>query len=534
MITYEIKALIRGVIVSLQKNRIFPEFEIPEIVIDCPANKEYGDFSTGVVLKLGKYFSQEPSTTAKVLRDRLAKAEIFSKVEVAGPGFINFFISPKYLHNKVKEVLKQKGKFGTVNLGKNRKVNVEFISANPTGPLTLGNGRGGFCGDVLSKVLSKAGYKVTKEHYINDRGEQIIKLGHSVLRDEQAVYKGEYIEELNKHIKGLSAQAESNPELIGDKAAEYILEKMMKPAVARMGIKFDVWFSEKKLYDGGWVDKTIADLTRRGFTYRSEGATWFKSKDLGDDKDRVLIRKDGVKTYFASDIAYLKNKISRGFEKIILFVGADHHGYINRLKAAGHTLSFNKENIDVVVMQLVQLFKDGKEFKMSKRAGTYVTLDELLDEVSLDVARFFFLQRASTTHLNFDLNLAKEQSQKNPVYYIQYAHARICSIIKKTGILLRLRTPNFELLKDQTELNLINQVIRLPEVVQETAMDYQVQRLTQYATELADAFHNFYEKCHVITKDKKLSSARLSLILATKIVLKNTLDLMGISSPEKM
>lgn len=528
MILQEIKALTRSIIVSLQKNRIFPEFEIPEIIIDCPINKKNGDYSVSVCLKLGKFFSKEPIEIANILKDRLTKSEIFIKVEVANPGFINFFISPKYLHNKIKEVLRQKAKFGAVNLGNNRKVNVEFISANPTGPLTLGNGRGGFCGDVLSRVLSKAGYKVTKEYYINDRGEQIIKLGHSVLKDEQAVYKGEYIEELNKQIKG------KDIEEVGDRAVGYILEKMIKPAVLRMGVKFNIWFSEKKLYDDGCVDKAIKDLTKRGFTYKSEGAVWFKSKDLGDDKDRVLIRKDGVKTYFASDIAYLKNKISRGFEKIILFVGADHHGYINRLKAAGHTLSFNKENIDVVVMQMVRLFKNGKEVKMSKRAGTYVTLDELLDEVSLDAARFFFLQRASTTHLNFNLNLAKEQSQKNPVFYVQYAHARICSIVKKTGVLLRLRAPNFELLKSQSELNLINQIIRLPEIVQETAEDYQVQRLTQYATELADAFHNFYENCKVITKDKKLSSARLSLILATKIALKNTLDLMGISSPEKM
>ncbi len=528
MIAQEIKALTRSIIVSLQKNRIFPEFEIPEIDIDCPLDKKNGDYSCSICLKLGKFFAKEATSMANILRDRLAKSEIFSKVEVAGPGFINFFVSPKYLHTKLKGVLKEKKDFGFVNAGYDRKVNVEFISANPTGPLTLGNGRGGFCGDVLARVLSKAGYKVTREYYINDRGEQIIKLGHSVLKDSEAVYKGDYIEELSKQVKGKDAEE------IGDSAAGYILEKMLKPAVARMGIKFDVWFSEKKLYNDGWVDEAINDLKKRGFTYESEGAVWFKSRNLGDDKDRVLVRKDGIKTYFSSDIAYLKNKIKRHFERIILFVGADHHGYINRLKAAAHTQGFNKDNIDVVVMQLVKLFQNGKEVKMSKRAGTYVTLDELLDEISLDAARFFFLQRAATTHLNFDLNLAKEQSQKNPVYYVQYAHARICSIIRKSGIFLRLRIPNFELLKDQAELGLINQIIRLPEIVQETSKDYQVQRLTQYATELADAFHNFYEKCQVIAKDKKLSSARLALVLATKIALRNTLDLMGISSPERM
>ncbi|MBU3895732.1 arginine--tRNA ligase [Patescibacteria group bacterium] len=523
----EIKELIRGVIVGLQKNRIFPEFEIPEIVIDCSTNKNNGDYSTGVVLKLGRYFSQEAAVTAITLKNRLAKSEIFSKVEVAGPGFINFFISPKYLHNKIKEVLKQKEKFGVINLGNNRKVNVEFISANPTGPLTLGNGRGGFGGDVLANVLEKAGYKVSREYYINDTGAQIKKLGHSVLGDAEAVYKGKYIDDLRKICTGIV------PEQVGKKAGKIILEKTIKPSIKKMGIKFDKWFSETTLYKSGEVDKAIEELTKRGFTYESEGALWFKSMILGDDKDRVLIRADGIKTYFASDIAYLKNKFERGFEKLIIFLGADHYGYVARLKAASYALGFKKEDIEAIVLQLVKLFENGKEVRMSKRTGTYVAMDELIDAVGLDVARFFFLQRSLNTHFNFDMDIAKEKSDKNPVFKVQYAYARINSIFKKSKIKIS-KPKNLELLKEPSELELMKQIIRFTEIIEDIAEDYQLQRLSNYALELAESFYKFYENCKVITEDKKLTEARLSLLLAAKIVLEGALKLMGISAPEKM
>ncbi|MBU2539670.1 arginine--tRNA ligase [Patescibacteria group bacterium] len=539
MIKEEIQKLVERAIKDLQEEKKFPEFELPEVFIFNnvkPIIKGHGDYSTNIIFELRKKIKvkivkEETKEITDLLIEKIKNDKdfnyIFEKIEVANAGFMNFFLKEEYLQNQIKEIIRQKDRFGNLEIGDGEKVNVEFISANPTGPLTLGNGRGGFCGDVLSNVLIKAGYSVTKEYYINDRGNQIIKLGHSILGDSEAVYIGEYIDELRKKNK------KTDPEKVGEAAVEVILKKMIKPAVKRIGINFDIWFSEKSLYNSKEVDKAIDDLTKRGFTYKSEGAVWFKSKDLGDDKDRVLVRKDGIRTYFASDIAYLKNKVSRGFEKIVLFVGADHYGYIARLRAMAHTLNFKKENIDVIVEQMVKLFKDGEEVKMSKRAGDYVTLDELLDEVSLDVARFFFLIRGADTHLNFDLDLAKEQSQKNPVYYIQYAYARISSILKKKKPSIFIG-PDYRLLTNSAELNLIKQLIRFPEIIQEIAEDYQVQRLPQYATDLADAFHRFYEKCRVIGEKKKLTQARLSLILATRIVLKNTLSLMGVSSPEKM
>lgn len=493
--------------------------------VEVPSDKIHGDYSTSIALTLAKKIGKDPEDAAELIKSKI-KHDIFEKIEIAVPGFINFFVSEKYLKEKLEDILREEEKFGELNIGKSKKINVEFISANPTGPLTLGNGRGGFGGDVLSNVLEKAGYTVTREYYINDTGAQITKLGHSVLGDEEAVYKGKYIDELRKQVKG------ENVDEVGKKAGKIILEKMIKPSVKKMGIKFDKWFSETALYKSKEVDKAIAEVKTKGFTYESEGALWFKSKDLGDDKDRVLVRADGVKTYFASDIAYLKNKFARGFDKLIIFLGADHYGYVTRLKAACHVLGHKKEDIDALVLQLVRLFENGKEVKMSKRAGTYVTMDELIDEVGLDVARFFFLQRSLNTHFDFNMELAKEKSEKNPVFKIQYAYARINSILKKAGKTPKSR--NLDLLKEPAEMDLVKQMLRFPEIVEDTARDYQLQRLPSYALELAESFHKFYEKCRVITEDKKLTSARLALISATKVVLKSVLELMGISAPESM
>ncbi len=497
--------------------------------VEVPTDKNNGDYSTNIALVLAKKLGKSPKEVADNLRSKILnlKSNLFSKVEVAGPGFINFFVSEKYLQEQLKNVLKEKNKFGDSKVGNGKKVNIEFISANPTGPLTLGNGRGGFGGDVLSNVLTKAGYKVSREYYINDTGNQVNKLGHSVIGDAEAVYSGEYINELRKNVGG------KDPEKVGKKAAKIILDKMIKPSVKKMGIKFDKWFSESDLYKKGEVDEAINEVVKKGFTYENEGALWFKSKDLGDDKDRVLIRADGIKTYFASDIAYIKNKFQRGFEKLIIFLGADHYGYVARLKAACQALGYKKEDIDAVVLQLVKLFENGKEVRMSKRTGIYVTIDELIDEVGLDIARFFFLQRSLNTHFNFDMDVAKEKSEKNPVFKVQYAYARINSIIKKSKI-KNPKSEKLELLKESSELDLIKQIIRFIEIVKDTAKDYQLQRLPNYALELAESFHKFYENCKVISEDKGLTTARLSLIFAVKIVLENTLELMGISAPEKM
>jgi len=532
----DLEIIIGKAIKNLQNNKELGVFLVPKILIEHPREKARGDYSSNIAFLIGKNIAKNPIEIAMLLKieigksvssERGKKKSVIEKVETVG-GFVNFFISEDYFKKQLQIILKEKNKFGNLKIGKNEKINIEFISANPTGPLTLGNGRGGFCGDVLANVLKKAGHKVKREYYINDIGNQINKLGHSVIGDAEAAYKGEYIDELRKKIKG------NNFEKIGSEASKVILNKMIKPSIKKMGIKFDVWFSEKSLYKNKGVDKVVNELSQKGFTYKSEGAVWFKSRDLGDDKDRVLVRADGIKTYFASDITYLKNKFQRGFNRSIIFLGADHHGYVARLKAGAHALGYKRENVKDIVVQLVRLFEKGKEVRMSKRTGIYITIDELIDEIGLDVARFFFLTKANDTQFNFDMDLAKEKSDKNPVFRVQYAYARICGIIKKSKIKNTKSKINFGLLNEQSELNLMRQLVMFPETIEDTSKDFQVQRIPQYAIELADKFHSFYENCQVITKNKELSRARLALVSATKIILKSTLDLMGISAPEKM
>lgn len=471
-------------------------FKVPEVLVKEPKEKAYGDYATNVAMVIGK---EDPMKMAEMIKSKI-KNDVIEKIEIAKPGFINFFLSEEYLQKQTGEILKKKEKFGDLKIGNKQKVNVEFISANPTGPLTMGNGRGGFCGDVLSNVLEKAGYDVTREYYINDKGKQVKDL-------KKGLYKGE-----KRTV--LQIQKENQ---------KFITEKLK--------IKFDVWFSQASLYDKD-INKALDYLEKKKLTYEKEKALWFKSTKFGDDKDRVLVKADGEKTYFASDIAYLKNKFERGSDKLIYLWGADHYGYIGRMKAAAKALGYKKEQIDFIIMQMVRLLEKGKQVKMSKRAGAYVTLEELVDEVGLDIARFFFLTRSSGSHLNFNLSLAKEKSEKNPVYYVQYAYARICSILRKAKIRPDINSLNE--LKEESELDLIKQLIRFEEIVEDISKDYQVQRIPQYAIDLAESFHKFYKNCRVLTDDKELSQARLSLVLATQIVLKNILDVMGISAPSKM
>jgi len=475
-------------------------FKVPKVLVEEPREKTHGDYATNVAMMIAGKAKKDSMQVAEMIETKV-KSNIIEKVEIVKPGFINFFVSKEYLQKQAEEILKKKEKFGNLKIGKKQKINVEFISANPTGPLTLGNGRGGFCGDVLSNVLEKAGYNVFREFYINDQGKQVEDL-------KKGLYRGE------------------------KRTALQIQKENQKFITKKLKIKFDNWFSEKSLYKNKEVDKVLAYLRKKKLTYKEEGALWFKSTKFGDDKDRVLIKKSGDYTYLASDIAYLKNKFGRKFDKLILFWGADHHGYIGRMKAAVETLGYKKEQIDFIIFQMVQLIEKGKQVRMSKRAGTYVALEELIDEVGLDVARFFFLIRGYGTHLNFDLSLAKEKSEKNPVYYVQYAHARICSILRKAKIKPDIRSLNE--LKEKSELDLIKQLIRFEEIIEDISKDYQVQRVPQYAIDLAESFHKFYKDCRVLTDDKKLSQARMSLILATQIVLKNILDVMGINAPSKM
>lgn len=522
--------------------------DLPEAVIDQPENKSFGDYSTGVVLKLAKKEGKNPMEMANELvakiKDNLTTCEVvrFAKIEVAPPGFINFTLSADFLRAQVAEILEAKEKYGTIDIGKNEKVQVEFISANPTGPLTLGNGRGGFYGDVLANVLVQAGFSVKREYFVNDAGYQVEVLGHSILGDEKAQYKGDYIDAFKIELKN---KLNLPPKEIGMLAANQILSNFIKPTIAeRMKIKFDEWVSEKAIRESGATDKVLEILKSKNLTYEQDGATWFKSTEFGDDKDRVLItsEKDGRQqeaTYILPDAAYHYKKFAEDkFNKVIDIWGADHHGYIARLQAIGKALGiWDEKNLQIVIMQMVRLFSGGKEIKMSKRLGTYITLDELLAEIPLDVARWFFLMRSPDTHMDFDLDLAKEQSDKNPVYYAQYAYARICAILRKSD------TKNYslsevegsQLLTHPSELALIKQLIRLPEIIEDTSRDYQVHRLPQYVLDLVRSFHKFYEDCRVIDeKDKDKTQARLLLCQAAKIVLANTLSLMGISAPEKM
>jgi len=490
----------------------------------------FGDYTTNVAMILAKELGERPATIAQTLCDALkTKQEIFETVLVAGPGFINFKIALPYFQKEISNILSAKSKYGQTDLGKDLKVNIEFISANPTGPLTLGNGRNAYFGDALARVMQAYGAKVNREYYVNDRGVQITALGHSVLQDSEAVYKGAFIEEIAPQIKS------KDVDKIGEEAATILLENYIKKTIHKMGINFDHWFSEKSLHESEQVAKTLGKLRDLGLIYEKEGAVWLKTTDFGDDKDRVIVTSQGEYTYFASDIAYHYNKMSRGFNLMIDFWGADHHGYIGRLQAAIDMLRAEASyagELKIMICQLVRLMSNGQEVRMSKRAGNYVLLDELIDEVGPDVTRFFFLDRTLDTHMDFDLDLAKEKSDKNPVYYIQYAYARINSILAKSEI--KNSNVDLSLLVDPTEIALIKQLIKLPELVEEIAGNYEVQKLAFYARDLATSFHHFYEKCPVLKADEKLAAARLQLLEATKIGLKNTLDLIGVSTPEKM
>lgn len=526
----EITKLIKDSITTLQKRKELKEFEIPNIIIEKPEIDSHGDYSSNIGLMIANTVNKKPIEVLELIKKEI-KSEAIEKIEIVKPGFINFFISKNYLQKQVNKILKQGSKFGDLNIGKGKSVQIEFISANPTGPLTIGNARGGPFGDVLGNIFKKAGFDVEKEYYVNNYGKQILILGHSVLKDKEAQYKGEYINYLNKKIK------EKDPRKAGEKAAQIIVEEMMKKTVKRIGIDYDEWFSEKMLYESGKVDETIELLEKKKLLYKKDGATWFKSSQYGDERDRVIIKSDGTKTYLAGDIAYHKYKFEdKKFDKVINIWGADHHGDVAGLKSAVEALG-HKGKLDIILLQFVTLLEKGKKLKMSKRKGTYITVDRLLDEVGLDVVRFFSLNRSANTHLEFDLALAKEESNKNPVYYVQYAHARICSVLKKAGI-KKIETKNLskklKLLQDPTELTLIKKLIEFPEIIEDIINDYQVQKLSHYSIELAEAFHKFYGSCKAIVEEDDLKDARLALILTTKIVLKETLSLIGISTPEKM
>ncbi len=553
-------------------------FLTENLTITSPANNKFGDYSTNFPLQLVKQgllkeYSSPLEIAKKVagkfpgvagkaskvagkaskVAGKASKIDYLERVEVVAPGFINFFIKPEFLAKDLEEILKQGKDFGKNEFGTGKKIQVEFVSANPTGPLTLPHGRGGALGDTLANVLAKSGYLVEREYYINDTGNQIRRLGESVLAVADKVeakpehYQGEYVKELAKKFQD---KLDLDPQSLGHLLADYLLKTEIKPALEKLGIKFDEFYSERSLYERDLIRDAVEKLKNADLAYEQDGALWFKATKFGDEKDRVLMTSESGRgriepTYFLADIAHHLDVLSRGYQKRINVLGADHHGYGQRLKGVMEALGYSGK-INLIFMQMVKLFKDGKEMRMSKRAGTYVTIDELLDLVGIDCARFFFLMYAGDSPINFDLDLAREKSNKNPVFYVQYAFARISNILAKvTGLRLRDRsdsrsgslqaTVDYGLLVHPSELVLIKHLSRFPDLIEEIAQNYQVQYLTTYSITLADLFHKFYENCQVLNaENEELKNARLALVSASKIVLANVLSIMGISAPERM
>lgn len=518
-----------------------------KINLTASQNPSYGDYSTNIALQLSKLNSENikhsPQEIASKISEKMENLEYLEKVEIAGAGFINFFLKPASISTQIEEILDSGRNYGKNTLGQDQKIQVEFISANPTGPLTLANGRGGALGDVLSNVLKFSGYEVEKEYYLNDTGNQVRILGDSVkaklglIEESENFYKGDYIEDLAKVTQKNNWNDLDSQEL-GHKLADHLIDTQIKASIKAMEIDYDRYYSERSLSQKGLIDKTLKVLDERGVVYQKDGAYWFKATEYGDEKDRVLFTsKEGTRgkaepTYLLSDLAHHLDIYGEGFDKRINILGADHHGNAQTIKRALEAIGYS-DRLDIILIQFVRLIKDGQEFKMSKRAGTYVALEELLSLVSKDVARFFFLMYAPTSHINFDIDLAQKKSSENPVFYVQYAHARICNILNKNEA--EIKPENLDKLTSKDELNLIKHLLEFPDLVEEISRSYQVQGLTTYSITLADLFHKFYESCPVLNlEDKDLSIARLSLVEATRVTLKNTLDLLGVEAPERM
>ena len=527
-----------------------------EIEIEIPADKKNGDFSVNTAMKLTKIAKRPPREIATLIKDALElDGTYIDRVEIAGPGFINFYLNDEWRFDGLKAVLEEGDAFGQTDFGAGKKVMVEFVSANPTGPMHMGNARGGALGDTLANALKKAGYDVTKEFYVNDAGAQIEKFGKSLearyiqaLKGEDAFpfpedgYMGDDIKVHAKNFIDLYGDKylESSEGERRDALVKYALELNVQGLVdglEKYRIFYDVWFRESVLHENGEVAKTIEDLKKSGITYEKDGALWIKTTEFGSEKDEVLIRANGIPTYFAVDIAYHKNKFAvRGFDKVINVWGADHHGHVARMKGAMDAIGIDSSKLEIVIMQLVRLMRNGEVARMSKRTGKMITMNDLIDEIGCDAARFFFNLRQAGSHLDFDLDLAIAQNSDNPVFYVQYAHARICSIIKNLeseGIKLG-ENPDLSLLTHESELALSEKIISLPDEINQVAISLEPSRLTRYVLDLAALFHSFYNSCKVKTDDAPLTQARLALCYATRTVIRNVFDILKVDAPEKM
>jgi len=533
-------------------------FQIPpgfEIQLEVPRLEEHGDFATNVALNLAKPNRCSPRDIAASFVEQLEDGDgLFAKVEIAGPGFINLIISPSAWLEVLAEIHHLDKNYGRSNLGHDRYVQVEFVSANPTGPLHVGHGRGAAVGDALASILEATGHRVEREYYINDAGTQIETLGRSVLLRYQQLlgrqvefpetcYQGDYIKALAREMEEIhgdsyldATEKEALP-LFSDYAGKSILEGIRND-LEEFGVHYDRWFSEKSLYENGAVDRVIETLKGSDYVYEKDGALWFRSTALGDEKDRVVVRANGMTTYLASDLAYHQDKYLRGFDLVIDLWGADHHGYMERMYAGVMALGQEREALKLLLVQLVNLLRKGKQVAMSTRAGEFVTLRDVVDEVGLDAARFIFLARRSDSPLDFDLELAKEKSADNPVYYVQYGHARISSITRLAAernlVLDDQENLNLDRLNLPEEMALIKQLSLYPEVVENSARFLEPHRIPYYLTQLASGFHSYYKHHRIIQDDLDLARARFQLILAIRMVIRNGLGLLGVSAPEKM
>ena len=554
--SFELREIILNSLGNLVRAEQLPAEPIPSFNIEIPNDKAHGDFATNAAMVCAKTFKMPPRKIAELIcENAVLDGSFFEKTEVAGPGFINFFLGKRWFSMVVENVLAEKENYGKVYIGENKKLMVEFVSANPTGPMHIGNARGGAIGDCLASVLSWAGYDVTREFYVNDAGNQIEKFATSLEVRYLQLYKdGVVLPEDAYQGQDIAIHSKNFSDIYGDKYVEASSEERrstlveyalplniskLKSDLMKYRIEYDVWFLESTLHESGKVPEIVEKLKEKGLTYEKEGAVWIKSTEFGAEKDDVLVRANGIPTYFAADIAYHYNKfIDRNFDKVIDVWGADHHGHVARLKGAMEALGIEPSRLDIVLMQMVRLMRDGELVKVSKRTGKSITLVDLLDEVPIDAARFFFNLREANSHFDFDLGLAIEQSSKNPVYYVQYAHARICSILRNLeaeGIKMRaLSLKDFDVLNTPEEIELIRHLASLPMEIEDAAKSYDPARITKYSVDLATMFHRFYTNCHVKGEEDSIQQARLSLCTAVKTALKNCSQILKIDCPESM
>ena len=538
---------------AILKAELVTEEQLPSVHLETPKDKANGDYATNIAMQLTKIAKKNPRQIAEAIIENLnMDGTMMEKVDIAGPGFMNITVRKDYLQDVVKAVLSEKENYGRTTSGGNEKIQVEFVSANPTGDLHLGHARGASVGDSLCNVLDFAGYDVSREYYINDAGNQINNLAVSIeVRYFEALgmekdmpedgYRGQDIIDIAADIakehgdKFVHMSDEERFQAFRTHGLKVELAKLQKD-LADFRVNFDNWFSETSLYEGGKIDIALNKLRENGHIFEEEGATWLRSTTFGDDKDRVLIKSDGSFTYLLPDIAYHENKLARGFDQLINIWGADHHGYIPRMKAAFEALGYNREKLEVSVIQMVQLYKDGEKMKMSKRTGKAVTMRELVEEVGLDAVRYFFGMRSGDSHMDFDLDLAVSQSNENPVYYAQYAHARICSILRSAETQgMKASTDSLDVLQSEKELDLLKKIGDFPQVVADAAKLRAPHRVATYIQELAATFHSFYNAEKVLNADNMpLPEARLALVTSARQTIANALKLIGVSAPEKM